>query len=163
MTTKMKILTYAVLFLLVVNLTALGVMLYHRWFEAGAPCLEGKSGKGFERLKRDLFLSAEQEKMLLERREIFHSILDSISLNIQEERRLLVAELKQEDPDLDRLKEIIEKINLLQLQAQKKVVEHLLEVKEMLEPDQQEKFFKIVLERFEMEEGQEEGRYLRVK
>jgi hypothetical protein len=163
MTTKMKIFTYAVFILLVINLTALGVMVYHRWYEPETPCPSDKPGKGFERLKRELSLSTEQEKILLEYRNVFHSIIGSISARMQEERKLLVAELKKEDPDLDRLKEIVERINLLQLEAQKKVIEHLLEVKKMLEPEQQEKFFKIVLERFEMQSGQEEGRYLRVR
>jgi len=163
MTMKMKIFTYAVFILLVINLTALGVMVYHRWFEPETSCPSDKPGKGFERLKRELSLSTEQEKILLEYRNVFHSIIDSISAKMQEERRLLVAELKKEDPDLDRLKEIVERINLFQLEAQRKVVEHLIDVKKMLEPEQQEKFLKIVLERFEMQSGQEEGRYLRVR
>lgn len=158
----MKIFTYAVFILLAVNLTALGVMVYHRWFEPETSCPSDKPGKSFERLKRELSLSTEQEKNFLAYRKIFHSIIDSISSKMQEERRLLVAELKKEDPDLDRLKEIVERINLFQLEAQKKVAEHLLEVKKMLEPEQQEKFFKIVLERFEMQDRREEGRYLKV-
>jgi Spy/CpxP family protein refolding chaperone len=156
---KMKIFTYAVSILLVVNLTALGVMAYHRFFETvdASPC--GKPGKGFERVKRELSLSPEQEKNLLEYRKACHSIIDSLSTPLQEERRLLVDELKQEDPDLDRLIEIVERINLLQLKAQTKIVEHLLEVKNVLEPEQQGKFFKIVMERFGMEVEQEEDRY----
>ena len=160
---KIKIFTYVVFILLVINMTALGVMVYNRWFEPETSCPSDKPGKGFVRLKRELSLSTEQEKNLLAYRKNFHSIIDSISLKMQEERRLLVAELTQEDPDIDQLKKTVERINLFQLEAQRKVVEHLLEVKKMLEPEQQEKFFKIVQDRFEMQGRQEEGRYLKVK
>lgn len=155
---KKKIFTYVVFILMVVNLTALGAMVYHRIFKAvdASPC--GKPEKGFERVKRELSLSPEQEKNLLEYREACHSIIDSLSTPLQEERRLLVDELKQEDPDLNRLIEIVERINLLQLKAQTKIVKHLLEVKNVLEPEQQGKFFKIVMERYGMEVEQEEGR-----
>ena len=160
---KMKIFTYAVFFLLVVNLTTLGVMVYHRWFETEEACPSGKPGKGFEQLKRELSLSTEQEENILKYRKVLHSIIDSLSSQLQEERRLLVRELKQDSPDPVLLGRMVERINLLQLEAQNKVVGHLLEVKKILKPDQQEKFFHIVLERFEMENGQQEGRYLRVK
>jgi len=112
-------------------------MVYHRWFiNHNASCPTDKQGKSFERLKQELSLSIEQERRLLQYRRVFHGNVDSISSKMKEERRLLIAELKQQDPDFSRLEEIIERINRLQLEAQKKVAEHLLEVKKMLEPEQ---------------------------
>ena len=43
---KMKIFTYAVFILLVVNLTALGVMVYHRIFETVDASPPGTKGDG---------------------------------------------------------------------------------------------------------------------
>lgn len=159
MNMKVKVLTYAALILLIINLTALGVMAYHRWFKPEISC----PGAGFERLKRELSLSAEQEKLLLQSRDDFHNTLDALSHQLQEERRYLVAVLKHEPADLEELKKIVKKINACQLEAQENVVKHLLKVKKILEPAQQDIFFSIVLERFEMDNEPGEGRYLRLK
>ncbi|MFO7979684.1 MAG: periplasmic heavy metal sensor [Candidatus Aminicenantes bacterium] len=156
---KVKVLTYAALILLIVNLTALGVIVYHRWFKPDISC----PGEGFERLKQELSLSPEQEKLMLQTRGDFHNNIDALSQKLQEERRNLVASLKRETMDMDELKGIVKKINAYQLQAQEKVVEHLLEVKNILEPEQQDIFFSIVLERFEMSSEPREGRYLRIR
>lgn len=156
---KVKALTYAVLILLIVNLTALGVMAYHRWFKPDFSC----PGEGMERLKRELSLSPEQEKQILQARGDFHSRLEALSRQLQEERRSLVAALKSETMDPDELKRIVKKINACQLEAQEKVVEHLIAVKNILQPAQQDMFFSIIRERFESDSEPGEGRYLRVR
>jgi Spy/CpxP family protein refolding chaperone len=156
---KMKILTYSAVILLIVNLTALGVMLYNRWLKPEPAC----PGAGFERLKQELTLSREQEEQLLQNRDDFHARIDTIYIQLQEERRNLIAALRRENTDLEELKDIVKKINVSQLEAQEKVVEHLLKVKHILKPEQQDIFFSIVLERFEIDDEPGERRYLRLR
>ncbi len=156
---NIKIITYAVVILLVVNLTALGVMVYNRWLNPELTC----PGAGFERLKRELSLSREQEEQLLENRSDFHSRIDALYVQLQEERINLVEALRNEESDYGELMDIIKRINAYQVQAQEQVVEHLLEVKNILKPEQQDIFFSIVRGRFEMDFEPGEGRYLRLR
>jgi len=156
---NIKILTYTVVVLLIVNLTALGVIVYNRWLSPKPSC----PGAGFERLKQKLSLTPEQEEKLWQERGDFHKRLDALSLQLQKDQRALIAALKRENSDWKELKDIIMTINARQLEAQEQVVEHLLEVKNMLKPEQQDIFFSIVQERFEMDDKPGEGRYLRLR
>lgn len=154
-----KILTYTVVILLIVNLAALGAIVYNRWLKPELTC----PGAGFEQLKRELSFSREQENRFLQIRDNFHRRLGALSSLLEEERRDLVAELRREKTDLEELKEIVKHINTHQLEAQERVVEHLLEVKSILRPEQQDIFFSIVLERFEMDDESGVGKYLRLR
>lgn len=156
---NIKIITYAVVILLVVNLTALGVMVYNRWLNPELTC----PGAGFEQLKRELSLSRKQEEQLLENRSDFHSRIDALYVQLQEERINLVEALRNEESDYGELMDIIKRINAYQVQAQEEVVAHLLEVKNILKPEQQDIFFSIMLERFEMDFEPGERRYLRLR
>ena len=71
------------------------------------------------------------------------TIIDSLSSQLQEERRLLVRELKQDSPDPVLLGRIVERINLLQLEAQNKVVGHLLEAKKFSNRTNRKNFFRL--------------------
>ncbi len=154
-----KVLTYTVVILLIVNLAALGTMVYNRWLKPELTC----PGAGFEQLKRELSFSPEQEDRFLQIRDDFHSRLGTLSSLLEEERRNLVAALRRDETDAEELKEIVENINTHQLEAQERVVEHLLEVKKILKPEQRDIFFSIVLERFEMDDESGVGKYLRLR
>ncbi|MEX2088219.1 MAG: periplasmic heavy metal sensor [Bacteroidota bacterium] len=143
-----RIIVYAALILTVVNVAVLGTILYNRWSEPSAPCPAETPGQGFEQMKSELSLSPEQIASLQEYRTLFHAELDSLSAQLAAVRTQLLKELWQEEPERARISQIVDQIGVLQSSAQRKVIDHLLSVKGILTPEQQQKFYAIVLQRF---------------
>jgi len=143
-----RILLYILVILTVVNLSALGTFLYHRFKSPSRLCPPDQAGSRFETLKRELSLSPEQTKLAEKLRLSFHEAIDALSKRQEGIRRDLIRELKEEKPDLDRLSGYAKSINALQLQAQNRVIDQLLAMKELLTDAQREKFF-AVLERMD--------------
>ena len=94
-----------------------------------------------------------------EYRKAFHAELDALSAQPNDLRRLLIEELAAPTPDRKRLWEINDRINRMQIKAQERVINHLLDVKAILGPEQQEKFLSIILQRLTSPIGP--GKYLR--
>jgi Spy/CpxP family protein refolding chaperone len=156
---KKKFIIYALLILTVINLAALGTFLIHR-FKSSARCgADLRQPEGFEQVKQELSLSAEQIVKFQEYGKAFRSELDLLSAQQNDLRRQLIQELAAPKPDRKRLSEINERINRLQIKAQERVINHLLDVKAILGPEQQEKFLSIILQRLTSPMGP--GKYLR--
>lgn len=143
-----RIIVYGAVILTVINLAALGTMLYDRWTGPSDPSLPVTPGQGFEQMKGELSLSPEQIASLQEYRTMFLAELDSLSAQLAAVRTQLVKELWQDEPDRARISQIVDQISVLQSSVQRKVIDHLLSVKGILTPEQQEKFYAIVLQRF---------------
>jgi len=156
---KKKFIIYALIILTVINLAALGTFLFHRFKGCSRSQADHRQAEGFEQVKQELSLAAEQITKFREFRKSFHAELDSLSVKQNDLRRQLVQELAATAPDRERLSEINERINRLQIEAQERVIEHLLEVKAILDPGQQEKFLSIILQRLTSSTGP--GKYLR--
>ena len=156
---KKKFIIYALLILTVINLAALGTFLFHRFRGCAGSRVDHRQAEGFEQVKQELSLSAEQIVKFQEYRKAFHAELDSLSVRQNDLRRQLVQELAAATPDRKRLSEINERINRLQIEAQERVINHLLDVKAILSPEQQEKFLSIILQRLTSSTGP--GKYLR--
>jgi len=156
---KKKFIIYALLILTVINLAALGTFLFHRFIGCARSRVDHRQGEGFEQVKRELSLSAEQIVKFQEYIKAFRAELDSLSARQNDLRRQLVQELAATTPDRKLLSEINERINRLQIEAQERVIKHLLDVKAILSPEQQEKFLAIILQRLTSPTGP--GKYLR--
>jgi Spy/CpxP family protein refolding chaperone len=145
---KRNILYTAVIILTVVNLTAFGTLLYNRWNAARPPSLPEGRDQRFEQMKRELALSADQTAHIDEYRTMFHAELDSLATPLVAARAQLAQALLEGKLDTARVDSILDNIGRLQSAAQRRVISHLLSVKSILNPEQQNKFFTIVLERF---------------
>ena len=156
---KKKFIICALLILTVINLAALGTFLFHRFRGCARSRVDHRQAEGFEQVKQELSLSAEQIVKFQEYRKAFHAELDSLSVEQNDLRRELIQELAATTPERKRLSEINERINRLQIEAQERVINHLLDVKAILGPKQQEKFFSIILQRLTSPTGP--GKYLR--
>jgi Spy/CpxP family protein refolding chaperone len=156
---KKKLIIYALLILTIINLAALGTFLFHRFRSCTQSRVDRRQAEGFEQIKQELSLSAEQIVKFQEFRKAFHAELDSLSAQQNDLRRQLIQELAAPTPDRKRLSEINERINRLQIKAQERVINHLLDVKAILGPEQQEKFLSIILQRLTSPIGPE--KYLR--
>ena len=156
---KKKFIIYALLILTVINLAALGTFLSHRFRSCARSRVGHMQAEGFEQVKRELSLSAEQMVKFQGHGKAFHAEIDSLSAQQNDLRRQLIQELAAPTPDRKRLSEINERINRLQFEAQERVINHLLDVKAILSPEQQEKFLSIILQRLTSSTGP--GKYLR--
>jgi septal ring factor EnvC (AmiA/AmiB activator) len=156
---KKKVIIYALLILTVVNLAALGTFLFHRFRSCARTRAEHVPAEGFEQIKQELSLSAEQVVKFQGFRKAFHSELDSLTAQQNGLRRQLIQELGSATPSRERLSEINGRINRLQIEAQERVIDHLLDVKAILNPEQQTKFLSIMLQRLTSSTGP--GKYLR--
>jgi len=145
---KRNIVYAAAIILTVVNLVALGTLLYNRWGHAQPSQLSDLRDQRFEQMKRDLALSAEQVAQLDVYRAAFHAGLDSLSSELVAARTQLAHALSAQELNTTRINSNFDEISRLQSAAQRRVISHLLSVKSMLNPDQQKRFFAIVLERF---------------
>jgi Spy/CpxP family protein refolding chaperone len=156
---KKKFIIYPLLILTIINLAALGTFFFHRFRGSARSRVDHRQAEGFEQVKQELSLSAEQIVKFQEYRKVFHAEIDSLSAQQNDLRRELIQELAAKTPDRKRLSEINERINRLQLEAQERVINHLLDVKAVLGPEQQEKFLSIILQRLTSPTGP--GKYLR--
>ncbi|MFZ5517455.1 MAG: Spy/CpxP family protein refolding chaperone [Candidatus Zhuqueibacterota bacterium] len=141
---KKRILLYLAILITLVNLSALGAILYQR-YKIAQPC---ESGNGFDRVKKQVKLTAVQIEQFQVYRQVFHAELDSLDRLLATERRLLAEEIRAVKPDSARIAAVVEGIGQLQQQSQYRVIEHFFQIKQILTPEQQEQFFNIVLERF---------------
>ena len=145
---KRNIIYSAAIVLTVINLAAFATLLYSRWSNTQSPPALDQRNQRFDQMKRELALSAEQAAQLDVYRTMFHAEIDSLSAQLVVARTELAHALSKDKLDTARVNSASQDIGRLQASAQRKVISHLLSVKSILNPAQQEKFFAIVLERF---------------
>lgn len=143
-----KKIIYLIIAVTLINLTALGTVVYQRWLNPSqSPCAPMQEAR-FEQVKRELALSQEQiirfEKIRLE----FHSSIDSLNQLLEGQNRVLLQEIWQPQPDEARIDTLLNRISQLQMQSQKQVIEHFYQFREVLTPEQWQTFYGIVAERF---------------
>jgi hypothetical protein len=85
---------------------------------------------------------------------MFLTNIDSLSKGLVVERIQLAHAALEGKLDTTRVNIHLNNISQLQLSAQRAVISHLLSVKNILNPDQQKKFFTIILERFSTQSNQ---------
>jgi Spy/CpxP family protein refolding chaperone len=77
------------------------------------------------------------------RRVSFENEIESLQSRMWETKNSLVRETKRPSPDLDRIDALIEEFSRLQASVQKKTIRNLLKDKELLTPQQQERYFSL--------------------
>ncbi len=133
---------FALLLLIVINVSALLTFAYNRWVreQTASPVLA-------ETFKRELCLNGQQEKCIKDFRFAFDSEISDIRTRMQEKRRAMVEELKKGSPDGATLDKLIEEMSQLQAEIQKKAVLNLLKEKEVLTDEQKATFFRLFEDR----------------
>ncbi len=145
---KKRILPLALVILTLVNMVALGTMVYHRFSKSKtAACAEPCDGQ-FEQMRKALSLSTEQATKLDGCRKSFHTDLNILTDQLRTARTQLAILLAEASPNDTEINQSLLEIGRFQAAAQKRVISHLLAVKAFLDPDQQKMFFSIVSERF---------------
>jgi Spy/CpxP family protein refolding chaperone len=142
-----KVFIYLIIVVTLINLTALGTMLYQRRLHSSSPCTPMRESR-FEQIKRELALSNTQVERFEQIRHEFHVRVDSINRTLEGINQQLMQEIWQPQPDNARIDTLLNKISRLQMISQQRVIRHFYQFKDVLTPEQWQKFYGIVAERF---------------
>ncbi|MDD5772947.1 MAG: periplasmic heavy metal sensor [bacterium] len=133
--------------LTIINLSILGTFIFKRVYHKRGFFPLGRE-EHFIHMKKQFHLTDEQVSRMKSSREKYESKIEALSQELKEKRHTLVKELMKESPDSTRVEDMLSLIDSSQSVLQREVVEHLLADKEILTPEQQEKFFTVILGHF---------------
>ena len=143
---KKKLIVLGISILVIINLSSLATICYYRWFQNKEADQQATSSNGMC-LCQKLSLSEPQINNVKTIRECFWLQCDTLLLGLQKYRAELIEHLMSAEPDSERIFAVLKKINSNQAYIQKNVINNLLQQKELLNPEQQKRFFVIIMER----------------
>ena len=91
-------------------------------------------------LPDDIKLSSTQKEHVLKLGGSYCQCRDTLSLQIDQKRLALADILLQPKPDVSAIDKLLGDIGKLQIDLEKKTIEHILIIKDQLDPQQQERF-----------------------
>ena len=138
---KKRLIAFGIIFLVVINISALATLMYNRWFKAQRLDLAADSSESLAAIQNKMSLSTEQLERMRNLRSSYEADIDEIRWQMQEKRKVLVAEIKKAKPDIALINELIDEIGNLQSRVQKRTIRNLLKDKSILTPTQREKYF----------------------
>jgi Spy/CpxP family protein refolding chaperone len=134
---KRNVLLLVLLFMFIINGTALVTLAYHRWIKP----VPDHSGQGtVEALQEPMSLSEGQLMKMKSLREALGNRVGVFRRQIQEKRAALLAALEETDPDLASIDRMIDEIGALQSRIEKHTIRNLLQDKRLLNPSQQSQY-----------------------
>jgi len=141
---KSKWLTIVLVLSLAINAGVLGSMGYHYYVNAStsstAPC---PMSPGDSHLYQSLGLSNVQLSKMEPLAQKFHGRLAELG-SAMEERKETLTDLLQKDSDPARIENLRKEMAGIQDEIQKEVITHITELKKILDPDQQQRFFNLM-------------------
>lgn len=99
--------------------------------------------KRIAEVHQELGLSPEQEKKLQDRRKAHREEMNSLYENMKAKKKELNAELQKSELNRERVKAIHSELKAFKAEKEDRRLEGMLEVREILTPDQFSKFMKI--------------------
>lgn len=132
---KNRLLFWVLMFLIVVNLAALGTYFFYPRQQTGALCQEGSMGPGCVYQAR-LDLTDEQTREVDRISEEYQDISRPIAGEIKSVRGEILDELSSEAPDTALLTSFTGELSQLQAQLQRENVKHYMALKEVCTPEQ---------------------------
>ncbi len=138
--------------LTVINLSAIGTIIYHIKTEDKAEVEQtyqqpNDSRRPQDRLGRffreELELSMEQHQQFRSLRRDFHIQANELTFEMQIKRKEMITELAKEKPDIPMLKDIARNIGDMHTELKELTIEYYLGMKEICTPEQEEKLYKL--------------------
>ena len=141
---RSKWLTFILILSLAVNAAVLATMGYHYYVNAStqssAPC---PMSPGDSHLYQSLGLSKVQLSKMEPLAQKFHGRLAELGSAMEEKKETLIA-LLQKDSDPASIENLRKEMAGIQDEIQKEVITHITELKEILDPQQQQRFFDLM-------------------
>ena len=142
----------ALIVLVVINLSALATMSYHRYCRYRETCRIGKQAESCGYLCEILGLSDRQTTAIDTLRRRFEIEAGNEYRELARFRRLLMDELSCPRPDTLKLDTLCFRIAAAQTRLQKRVVRNILNEKMILDPDQRARYLDLIRSRM-LDEG----------
>jgi len=144
--------TWTIIILVVINLVALGTILWHmtRRPQGPPPPQRGVSDQTQYFLRNELDLSEKQAQRFEELGRHHHQESMRIQDDINRLTAEMMAELFQKEPDLEKVKILAEDIGSIEAEKEMLLFNHFLNLAEVCEPGQREKFNTIIHELLDM-------------
>ena len=137
---KNSVLKFILLLSLILNIAILGSIGYSYYRNTcSRPLPFGPGRRAF--LMKELSLNQRQADLMIKNQQAFHAQIDSMRQQIFKKRLQLLDLMQSDKPDTKEIDQTIEAIGDIQEDIQKTIVAHIIEVKTILNQDQQKKFF----------------------
>ena len=143
---KKKIFNIALIFLLIVNISSVLTMIYNKYLRVHPSA--GTSEAAIPLLHKELKLNEAQAAHIEKSRLSFEQELDEINLILSEKRAELLNYIRNSQEDTFAINRLIDEIAIIQADIQKKAMYYLIQEKNSLTLDQQEKYFSVFESRF---------------
>lgn len=161
---KERTLIYLVVVLVVVNVAALGTIIYQRLANPILGAFGPRPTEFDPGIIRDLRLSPEQRQEMVTSHRMVDSLVSPLHDEIQQKRQELFTEMESEQPDTLLVNQLITDIGTLQVSVQKTLVHNFMNASKTLTPDQRKAFLRLMdartdrMERPMMRQGRGFGR-----
>jgi Spy/CpxP family protein refolding chaperone len=101
-----------------------------------------------ELLRRKLNLTEDQYQQVKEAHDAFNAEMETMHSSLRAKREALFRQLRAPDPDLAEIDTLLVEMATLQADIERKVVDNLLSMKNVLTPEQRERFLSLIDRRF---------------
>ena len=144
---KERALIYLVVVLVVINIAALGTIIYQRM--VGPFWMHDRSDDMMAPpdMPREFKLQPAQRRALRESRHRVDSLLIPIHSEMAKRRQELLSEMDSGQPDTIRIDQLVTEIGALQVQIEKTLIHHLLEDSKSFSPEQRNAFLRMINQR----------------
>jgi len=139
---KRKLIILGIILLIAINVSVLATVGY-RWQCGGGNKSCGGCAPG-EYVCMQLSLSETQRQKMDTYKKVFDERTVTIRESLSHKRNELVQLLNAPLPDQEKIDSLIKEIGITQTELEKEVVNHILQAKEILTPEQQEKFLNLI-------------------
>jgi len=155
---RKKIFNITLIFLLIINTSAVLTMVYNKWLRIQPSDFETEPAVPL--LQNELELSEAQAENLEKSRLSFENELENVNDLLTEKRIILLDYIRSSESDTYSTNKLIDEIATIQAEIQKKVVRQLIQEKNSLTPEQQQKYFSVFENRFRkgLMQGQGQGK-----
>jgi Spy/CpxP family protein refolding chaperone len=142
---RIKALMIILILSLFINVSVLATVGYQYYRN---PCLTPSTpcplNQGDHHLYQSLGLSDAQLTITTPLSKLFHARLEALRSTMDVKRNLLMKLLEMDEIDLCRIEETRKEIAVIQDEIQREVVVHITQFREILNPEQQKRFFEML-------------------
>ncbi len=142
-----RTLTYLIIVLVVINVAALGTIIYQR---VAGPFWRPDRGDGMmspQDLPGNLSLRPEQRQFLRDSRHRMDSLMTPIHEEIGRKRLELMSAMNSNQPDTVKIDQLVTEIGALQVQIEKTMVHNFIEDSKSFSPEQRDWFLRKIRQR----------------
>jgi septal ring factor EnvC (AmiA/AmiB activator) len=140
---KKQLFILIIVFLFVINITALAMLSYKRWIRPQYPAESDEQAEAWDALQMRIALKPQQLQRMQDSRIALEQDVDFLRQEMLAKRKKLIEEARRFSPNLDRIDQIVDELSKLQAEVEKKTVRNLIRDKEVLTPSQQERYLSL--------------------